>query len=416
MEFIDSPSYRNISGFRNINGCTIVGTNAAPFLAGQNNNVFGFSAMVNTINGDDNTVIGKECAYNTNNMNRCLYIGNHVAFNASGNENVVMGHASCLNSRVINNNICIGAQTAQNSNGAKNVLIGVSSDFNGINNILVGASNLSSTDNCIIIGNGITSSRPNQLIIGGQNITDVQIGKFVSFGATSAFKVSNGLEVTGSTPSYIRTPLFVSHNVDVSGILSAPKLVVGGHWTMTTQNNDLLFLSNNNTAAYFNDHFEPGVLNFTGQHRCVTAAALGPELIGMVVRSTGCYKNLDGGNEPCMNESIPIVEVCTTKNDPTVFGVVGGLKSDFKIGNLVFNPQVSADIRVVVNSVGEGAMWVCDEGGPLKNGDLISSSSLPGYGSRQDGDIVRSYTIAKITSDCDFKAGNKALVGVVYKC
>jgi hypothetical protein len=63
------------------------------------------------------------------------------------------------------------------------------------------------------------------------------------------------------------------------------------------------------------------------------------------------------------------------------------------------NPQyvpIPAGQRVVnVNSVGEGLINVCGEGGDLDIGDLIVTSSTPGKGMKQSDDIVRSITVAK---------------------
>ena len=55
-----------------------------------------------------------------------------------------------------------------------------------------------------------------------------------------------------------------------------------------------------------------------------------------------------------------------------------------------------------VNSIGEGGIWICSEGGNLENGDYITTSSVKGYGMKQPDDILHNYTVAKITSDCDF--------------
>jgi hypothetical protein len=52
--------------------------------------------------------------------------------------------------------------------------------------------------------------------------------------------------------------------------------------------------------------------------------------------------------------------------------------------------------------LGEGALWICDENGPIESGDLLCSASVPGYAMRQDDDIVRSYTVAKATMSCNF--------------
>ncbi|HQO37636.1 MAG TPA: hypothetical protein PLP56_05520 [Candidatus Omnitrophota bacterium] len=45
---------------------------------------------------------------------------------------------------------------------------------------------------------------------------------------------------------------------------------------------------------------------------------------------------------------------------------------------------------------------VCDQGGPVKSGDLLCTSSRPGFLMKQADDIVRSYTVAKCLQDIVF--------------
>jgi hypothetical protein len=68
--------------------------------------------------------------------------------------------------------------------------------------------------------------------------------------------------------------------------------------------------------------------------------------------------------------------------------------------------------------------------GNFKNGDLITSG-IRGYGIKQNDNVVRNITAAKITMDCNFKRKSgryicksfkykgvvykKALVGCIYK-
>jgi hypothetical protein len=52
--------------------------------------------------------------------------------------------------------------------------------------------------------------------------------------------------------------------------------------------------------------------------------------------------------------------------------------------------------------VGEGAMWVINSNGNIESGDYITTSSVKGYGMKQDDDILHNYTVAKITMNCDF--------------
>ena len=81
--------------------------------------------------------------------------------------------------------------------------------------------------------------------------------------------------------------------------------------------------------------------------------------------------------------------------------------------------------RVFINSIGEGAIWVCDENGGLDNGDYVCSSSLSGYGMKQDDDILHNYTVAKVTQNVNWSSqdaitlpnGKKAMfVGATYHC
>ena len=44
-----------------------------------------------------------------------------------------------------------------------------------------------------------------------------------------------------------------------------------------------------------------------------------------------------------------------------------------------------------------------NKNGNLESGDYIMSSSIPGYGQKQDNDSLKNYTVAKITMDCDFQ-------------
>ena len=84
--------------------------------------------------------------------------------------------------------------------------------------------------------------------------------------------------------------------------------------------------------------------------------------------------------------------------------------------------------RVEINSLGEGAVWVCARGGDFENGDLITTSDLAGYGERQEEPYVCGWTLGKITCDVDWSRRNLdkdfqtrtvdgalcALVGCIY--
>jgi len=72
---------------------------------------------------------------------------------------------------------------------------------------------------------------------------------------------------------------------------------------------------------------------------------------------------------------------------------------------------------IFINSVGEGAVNVCGEGGDISKGDLIVTSSTPGKGMRQSDDIVRSYTVAKSREDVTFSDPTEVkMVACIYLC
>jgi hypothetical protein len=93
-----------------------------------------------------------------------------------------------------------------------------------------------------------------------------------------------------------------------------------------------------------------------------------------------------------IEDAIPVVALSRKKKDKRVFGVLGDPKRNTNNNN-----------RLIVNSIGEGAICVANTNGNIENGDYIQSSDLLGYGEKQDDDLLHNYTIAKSTIDCNFE-------------
>ena len=218
------------------------------------------------------------------------------------------------------------------------------------------------------------------------------------------------------------------------------------------------------TCAYLDDNsLDTRRLNFTGCHRCVAEKGLKTVqdvlgATGLVVIATGRYCSLlEETVKPrqidniTVDEALPTIELCTKRRDKRVFGVVsapdnlieaevsrgedgkparklGGKKRRvFKQGAFATCAPFDTD-RVEINSLGEGAVWVCARGGDFENGDLITTSDLAGYGERQEEPYVCGWTLGKITCDVDWSRRNLdkdfqtrtvdgalcALVGCVY--
>ena len=171
--------------------------------------------------------------------------------------------------------------------------------------------------------------------------------------------------------------------------------------------------------------------SFTAFHRCYTDDGLydeeNPDIfknnyMGRVVIATGKIKtdfsmNKDTSNETdngtktntsninipgwfsridkdgiSIEDAIPFVALSRKKKDKRVFGVLGDPKR-----------STNNKDRLIVNSIGEGAICVANTNGNIENGDYLQSSDLLGYGEKQDDDLLHNYTIGKATIDCDFQ-------------
>jgi hypothetical protein len=63
---------------------------------------------------------------------------------------------------------------------------------------------------------------------------------------------------------------------------------------------------------------------------------------------------------------------------------------------------VVAETPGVVETSGEHYLWVCNEQGSLDVGDLLTTSNVAGYATKQDDDLLHNYTVAKALEPCDF--------------
>ena len=117
------------------------------------------------------------------------------------------------------------------------------------------------------------------------------------------------------------------------------------------------------------------------------------------------------------------MRLTTTAKSKKVYGVISN-KEDSEDGKRVYGDGAFVSIvsdlndnRLYINSIGEGGILVCNEGGNIENGDLLCSSNTTGIAMKQDDDIVRNYTIGKATQDYNFVDSNeRKLIGCVYYC
>ena len=73
--------------------------------------------------------------------------------------------------------------------------------------------------------------------------------------------------------------------------------------------------------------------------------------------------------------------------------------------------------RLIINSIGEGGIKVCNQGGHIWNGDLLCSSDIQGLAMKQPTDFIMNYTIGKATQDYIFESNlDYKLIGCCYYC
>lgn len=126
---------------------------------------------------------------------------------------------------------------------------------------------------------------------------------------------------------------------------------------------------------------------FTGSHYAWTDVPIDR---GKVVSMTGDNKRRDMSDFT----SEPFYGIAETAqaNDPRVLGAYFGRGA----GDWTFdNPDQ-------VMSVGNGDMWVDDEGGDIQPGDYLVSSNLKGYAMKDTGQFAESYIIARASDDVNW--------------
>lgn len=403
------------------NQSTSIGYNAAPNSLGQWNTYTGYNVARFSKTGSYNVVVGAECALLLNTSYNCILgYGATRNFSTGNGGNTVYGAlaAPSLYTGGGSNTIVGFAANAADGTGNSTV-IGANATATATNALAVGAVATAGAD-AIAIGMGANASGRNSLAI-GTGVSTYTEGSIDIMGRIKGLVIpgnkyelclkSDITRLSGGALGFAS-----SSNVDktVWCAFTSPSSL------STTKTDDLVFMSANGVATRLSDTFRAGVLNFTGQHRCLFDELYEHLQVGMIAVSTGRYCDLSGSDEVHIDEALPILKVCNKPYDPSVFGVVSFVEGEsdemhvFQVGTMVAH-VAAVDRRVSVNSVGEGCVLVCNEGGHLKNGDLIVSSSRPGIGMRARDDVIRSSTVAKITCNCIFSRDEIKLVGCIYR-
>jgi hypothetical protein len=198
-----------------------------------------------------------------------------------------------------------------------------------------------------------------------------------------------------------------------AGSLYVANQITAKFFTIPSTNTDYIGV-NANTGSGSNGNYTMYVLfgTFTGMHRpfldneelfdIENPQKFKDDYVGRIVIATGKVATDTKPNEEWeikynkdglgIEDAVPMIQLSRNKKDKRVFGVLG----DPKRSN-------TRQERMIVNSVGEGGIMVCNSNGNIENGDYIQSSDYLGYGEKQDDDLLHNYTVAKATIDCNFE-------------
>ena len=224
-----------------------------------------------------------------------------------------------------------------------------------------------------------------------------------STGTTELFRIDNNYTAIVPNGMNVTGPVTVAGSVTCGAL--TPTMV-----SVPNSGNDYTTVQVNTAqGSTYSSRIMIAYGTFTGFHRVFSDDAgedpqsFKDEYVGRIVVSTGEIATDDKGEEEgswviktgkegiTIEDALPKVKLSTIRRDKRVFGVLG----DPKRAN-------SRETRLIVNSLGEGGIWVADTNGPIENGDYLQSSDKLGYGERQDDDLLHNYTVAKATMDCAF--------------
>jgi hypothetical protein len=124
----------------------------------------------------------------------------------------------------------------------------------------------------------------------------------------------------------------------------------------------------------------------------------------MLVTLTGDNDNFHGKSD---SEIIHGIRKSTKANDAKIMGAFLGLMDPME--------KQSLDNPYQIMAVGNGDMWVVDQGENLTQGDYLISSNIRGHAMLDDGTFEIAHIIARVSEPVDWSTVQETIDGVKHK-
>ena len=206
--------------------------------------------------------------------------------------------------------------------------------------------------------------------------------------------------------------------------------VAAGQFLQNAYNGTKISGMNLATAAGFSAYANGGTISpFTGSHDALVDKNTVFELGDIVVD----YELINKLN---VNDVITKVKLSSAPKQKSVMGVISANicntveenhvpaaiaeysdESNSYIVSSVHQAVYDAHDVLAINSLGEGCINVCGEGGDIEIGDYITTSSMSGKGMKQDDDLLHNYTVAKARENVTFSSPTEVKqIACSYHC
>jgi hypothetical protein len=140
--------------------------------------------------------------------------------------------------------------------------------------------------------------------------------------------------------------------------------------------------------------------SFTGSHLSVSKLDLKPGMLTTILSQP--FKMNNGAGE-----AIYEVETSAIANDSKILGTF--------IGNMQGEDENAGTEFKLISAVGNGEMWVVDNGTDLEIGDYLISSATKGHAMRENGEFEIAYIIGRVAEKVDWNGVTKTIDGKKHK-